>query len=116
MGDVTRILLTESSIDAEATNNKGRNPLHILANFGRPETSVEIFQLFMECMPEYPLNQSDAEGNTDREVVYNEYKLLSMQVWTWSSEAEALPSPPRLYFLMLLFMSTALPSSSPYYF
>ena len=43
---------------------QGRNPLHILANFGRPETSVEIFQLFMECMPEYPLNQSDAEGNT----------------------------------------------------
>ena len=62
--DVTRILLTESSIDAEATNNKGRNPLHILANFGRPETSVEIFQLFNECMPEYPLNRPDTEGNT----------------------------------------------------
>ena len=62
--DVTRILLTESSINAEACNNKGRNPLHILANFGRPETSVEIFELFMECMPEYPLNQTDAEGNT----------------------------------------------------
>ena len=62
--DVTRILLTESAINAEATNNKGRNPLHILANFGQTESSVEIFQLFLECMPEYPLNQPDAEGNT----------------------------------------------------
>ena len=62
--DVTRILLTESSINAEACNNKGRNPLHILANFGRPETSVEIYELFIECMPDYPLNQLDAEGNT----------------------------------------------------
>ena len=62
--DVTRILLTESSIDAEVSNNKGRTPLHVLANFGRPETSVEIFDLFMECMPEYPLNRTDLEGNT----------------------------------------------------
>ena len=55
--------LTESQIDAEATNSKGRNPLHILANFGL-ENSVSIFDLFIECMPNYPINRPDAEGNT----------------------------------------------------
>ena len=62
---VVRVLLTESEIDAEAPNNKGRNPLHVLANFGK-ETSVDIFGLFMECMPNYPLNRPDADGNSRR--------------------------------------------------
>ena len=62
--EITRVLLTESSINAETTNNKGRSPLHVLANFGKPDSSVAIYELFMECMPEYPLNQPDAEGNT----------------------------------------------------
>ena len=61
--EVVRVLLTESSIDAEAVNLKGRNPLHVLANFGK-ESSVEIFKLFIECMPSYPINRPDADGNT----------------------------------------------------
>ena len=46
-----------SQVDAEATNLKGRNPLHVLANFGhKGDTSVPIFLLFMECMPQvWPL-------------------------------------------------------------
>ena len=79
---VVRTLLTESHIDAEGSNNKGetcmsnsklirvpdtlfpgRNSLHVLAVFGK-ENSSAIFELFMECMPEYPLNRPDAEGST----------------------------------------------------
>ena len=61
--NVVRALLTESQIDAEAFNNKGRNPMHVLANFGK-ENSAAIFDLFMECMPEYPINKTDSEGST----------------------------------------------------
>ncbi len=61
--DVVRVLLTESQIDAEAMNFKGRNPLHILANFGS-DNAVAIFDLFMECMPNFPLDKTDTEGNT----------------------------------------------------
>jgi len=67
--DVVRALLTESSIDAEAANLKGRNPLHVLANFGK-QTSVEIFNLFLECMPNYPINRPDADGNTPLLLAY----------------------------------------------
>ena len=55
--------LTESQIDAEALNTKGRNPLHILASFGQ-ENSVAIFELFVESMPSYPINRPDAEGSS----------------------------------------------------
>jgi ankyrin repeat protein len=61
--DVIRTLLTESHIDAEATNAKGRNPLHILANFAQ-DNVVAIFDLFLECMPTYPLDKVDGDGNT----------------------------------------------------
>ncbi len=61
--EVVKTLLTESQIDAEAFNNKGRNPLHVLAVFGK-ENSSAIFDFFMECMPQFPINASDAEGNT----------------------------------------------------
>ena len=60
-----RVLLTESQIDAEATNFKGRNPLHILANFAN-ENAVAIFDLFLECMPNYPLDKMDSDGNTGK--------------------------------------------------
>lgn len=61
--DVVRVLLTESQIDAEAVNAKGRNPLHILANFAK-DSAVAIFDLFLECMPEYPIDRVDGDGNT----------------------------------------------------
>lgn len=60
---VARALLTESHLNAEAVNIKGRNPLHVLARYSR-DTSAAICELFFECMPEYPLDKPDLEGNT----------------------------------------------------
>ncbi|XP_023713314.1 rabankyrin-5 isoform X2 [Cryptotermes secundus] len=60
---VARALLTESHLNAEAVNIKGRNPLHVLARYSR-DTSAAICELFLECMPEYPLDKPDPEGNT----------------------------------------------------
>lgn len=62
---VVRELLTESGINAEAVNMKGRNPLHELAQTGRDATvAAAIGELFLECMPKYPLNEQDAGGNS----------------------------------------------------
>ena len=61
--DVIRVLLTESHIDAKAINFKGRNPLHILANFAQ-DNAVAVFDLFLECMPDFPLDKIDGDGNT----------------------------------------------------
>lgn len=58
-----RALLTESTIDAEAFNLRGLSPMHILGHYGK-ENAAAIFELFLECMPEYPLDKPDAEGNT----------------------------------------------------
>ncbi len=38
----------------------------MLAVFGK-ENSSAIFDLFLECMPEYPINKVDAEGNSRTE-------------------------------------------------
>ncbi|KAK2502204.1 hypothetical protein MC885_009778 [Smutsia gigantea] len=59
-----RVLLTECTVDAEAFNLRGQSPLHILGQYGK-ENAAAIFDLFLECMPEYPLDKPDAEGNTD---------------------------------------------------
>ncbi|XP_066551312.1 rabankyrin-5 isoform X2 [Amia ocellicauda] len=58
-----RALLTESNIDAEAFNLRGQSPMHILGQYGK-ENAAAIFELFLECMPEYPLDKPDNEGNT----------------------------------------------------
>ncbi|XP_069470823.1 rabankyrin-5 isoform X2 [Ambystoma mexicanum] len=58
-----RVLLTECTVDAEAFNLRGQSPLHILGQYGK-ENAAAVFELFLECMPEYPLNKPDAEGNT----------------------------------------------------
>ena len=47
----------------------GRNPLHVLAVFGK-ENSSSIFELFVECMAQYPVNAVDAEGNTPLLLAY----------------------------------------------
>lgn len=60
---VARSLLTESRLDAEALNLKGRNPLHTLARYAK-DNAASICELFIECMPEYPLDKPDLEGNT----------------------------------------------------
>ncbi|KAG2459630.1 ANFY1 protein, partial [Polypterus senegalus] len=59
-----RVLLTESNVDAEAFNLRGQSPMHILGQYGK-ENAAAIFELFLECMPEYPLDKPDNEGNTD---------------------------------------------------
>uniref|UniRef100_A0A4W3ID53 Ankyrin repeat and FYVE domain containing 1 n=1 Tax=Callorhinchus milii TaxID=7868 RepID=A0A4W3ID53_CALMI len=61
--NVVRVLLTESSIDAEAFNLRGQSPMHVLGHYGK-ENAATIFELFLECMPEYPLDKPDSEGNT----------------------------------------------------
>uniref|UniRef100_A0AAR2JTP3 FYVE-type domain-containing protein n=1 Tax=Pygocentrus nattereri TaxID=42514 RepID=A0AAR2JTP3_PYGNA len=58
-----RALLTESNIDAEAYNLRGQSPMHVLGHYGK-ENAAAIFELFLECMPEYPLDKPDNEGNT----------------------------------------------------
>ena len=59
----SRALLTESGINAEAVNLRGQNPLHLLATF-QPNTAPAIAKLFLETMPDYPLNAPDVHGNT----------------------------------------------------
>ncbi|KAI9579988.1 rabankyrin-5 [Glossina fuscipes] len=61
---IVRELLTESSINAEAANLKGRNPLHELCRVVEDSTAAAICELFIESMPKYPLNAPDMDGNT----------------------------------------------------
>ena len=42
---------------------RGQNPLHVLAQYGK-ENAAAIFDLFLECMPKYPIDKPDANGNT----------------------------------------------------
>ncbi|XP_065201380.1 rabankyrin-5 [Planococcus citri] len=56
-------LLSESQINAEAVDIRGRTPLHILAKYSRDNASA-ICELFVEFMPNYPLEKADAHGNT----------------------------------------------------
>ncbi|KAK7469532.1 hypothetical protein BaRGS_00036438, partial [Batillaria attramentaria] len=58
-----KTLLTECRINAEATNTKGQNPLHILGQYGK-DNAAAMFELFRETMPEYPIDRPDAEGNS----------------------------------------------------
>ena len=64
-----RVLLSESRIDAEALNDKGRSPFHVLAKFTDNNTR-DIFDTFLEFMPEYPVDKTDAEGNTPLLLAY----------------------------------------------
>lgn len=58
-----KVLLSESRISAEALNLRGQNPVHLLAQHGK-ENAHAILDIFMQCMPEYPINTQDGEGNT----------------------------------------------------
>lgn len=61
---IVKELLTESQVNAEVLNIKGRNPLHELARCGRDSLAASICELFLECMPNYPINHPDLMGNT----------------------------------------------------
>ena len=71
-----RVLLTESSIDAEVMNNKGRSPFHVLARFC-DNNPVQMFDLFLECMPEYNIDKPDVEGNTPLLLAYIKVTSIS---------------------------------------
>ncbi|KAF3421182.1 hypothetical protein E2986_08653 [Frieseomelitta varia] len=66
---VVRTLLTECTLDAEAVNLKGRNPLHELARCGK-DNAANICELFLECMSQYPVNNADLDGNTPLLIAY----------------------------------------------
>ncbi|XP_043067768.1 rabankyrin-5 isoform X1 [Drosophila bipectinata] len=61
---IVRELLTESTVNAEAMNFKGRNPMHELCRVVEDNTAATICELFLECMPKYPINTPDMDGNT----------------------------------------------------
>lgn len=48
---------------------RGQNPLHVLGQHGR-ENAAAIFDFFIECMPKYPINKQDANGNTPLLLAY----------------------------------------------
>ncbi len=43
--------------------SRGQSSMHVLGQYGK-ENAAAIFELFLECMPEYPLDKPDNEGNT----------------------------------------------------
>lgn len=68
---IVRELLTESGINAEAVNLKGRNPMHELCRSGKDNIAAAICELFLECMPKYPINTSELQqGNTPLLLAY----------------------------------------------
>ena len=71
---VARILLTQSAIDAESRNMRGQNPLHLAASGGR-EAAGALLALFLECMPQYPINEPDIDGNTRKFLAFDSEEL-----------------------------------------
>ena len=57
---------------------RGQNPLHVLGQYGK-ENAAAIFDLFMECMPKYPLNLPDVNGNTGTVPVVRRTKEIGCQ-------------------------------------
>ena len=78
-----RVLLTESRIDADVFNGKGRSAFHVLARFC-DNNPVEMCDLFLECMPEYNIDRPDGDGNTP---------LLLAYVKVHGDECQAVYSP-----------------------
>ncbi|CAH1801017.1 unnamed protein product [Owenia fusiformis] len=60
---VVKSLLTESRINAEAVNAKGMTAMHNLGQYGK-DSAAAIFELFVQCMPDYPIDKPDDDGNT----------------------------------------------------
>lgn len=62
---VVRVLLIESSLDADMINLKGHNPLHVLAKYGK-ENAAAICNLLIETIPDFPIDRPDLDGNTGK--------------------------------------------------
>ncbi len=43
--------------------------MHILGQYGK-ENAAATFELFMECMPDYPLDKTDNNGATGKHTSY----------------------------------------------
>jgi ankyrin repeat protein len=67
--DICRVLIQECNINAEALNLRGQNPLHLLCQQS-DERATEIFQLFLTHLRKYPVNKTDAEGNSPLLLAY----------------------------------------------
>ena len=67
---VSRVLLTESSIDPKLPNAKGKNFLHLVAFHGG-ENAVEQFNILLEHDPGYPIHETDLDGNTAMYLAYS---------------------------------------------
>ncbi|CAK9807017.1 Ankfy1 [Anthophora quadrimaculata] len=77
---VVRTLLMECTLDAEAVNLKGRNPLHELARCGK-DNAATICELFLDCMSQYPINNADLDGSMNKEgiTIFN-YQVATKQL------------------------------------
>ncbi|XP_034827404.1 rabankyrin-5 [Maniola hyperantus] len=64
-----RALLADTDIDAAAANLKGRNPLHELC-WCKKDNAATICEIFLEFMPDYPINRTDLQGNTPLLLAY----------------------------------------------
>lgn len=65
--------------------------MHVLGHYGK-ENAAAIFELFLECMPEYPLDKPDNEGNTGITMAF-----------IWIAFNICGVTYVLLYFLMMLF-------------
>lgn len=54
-------------------NLKGHNPLHVLAKYAK-ENAAAICNLFIETMPDFPLDRPDLDGNTGEELIKMNFK------------------------------------------
>lgn len=62
---VVKILLAGSETDVYAINSKGMSPLHVLAVYGK-ENSSAILDLFKDNIRDFNLDLKDAKGNTGK--------------------------------------------------
>lgn len=60
---VVKVLLANSEADVYAINSKGMSPLHVLAVYGK-ENSSAILDLFKEHIRDFNLDLKDSKGNT----------------------------------------------------
>lgn len=61
--NVVKVLLANSNIDVYAINSKGMSPIHILAVYGKDNSSA-ILDLFKEHIRDFNIDQKDTKGNT----------------------------------------------------
>jgi len=58
-----------SNIDIYALNAKGMNPLHMLASYGK-DNSTAILECFKQCIPDFNLDQKDLKGNSGKHFLF----------------------------------------------